>query len=82
MTELLKFKIMGGHLRLLDASSKAILVVKSKLILSSWLHHLLEGRNPRLSRCTSSQPTHQVNEIDRRGNGDMPQMRFGEAEVA
>jgi hypothetical protein len=52
------------------------------LILYSWLHHLLKGRSPRLSRWFSPEPTHQLNNIDRRGDGHMTQMRFVQAKVA
>ena len=53
-----------------------------KLILCRWLHRLLKGRSARLSRRFFSQPTHQVNNIDGRGNDYMAEMRFAQANVA
>ena len=40
------------------------------------LHHLFERGSAGLLRCFSSQPTHQLNDIDGGSNGYMIQMGF------
>ena len=47
------------------------------LISGRLLHDAFERRGARLFRRFSSQPAHQLNEIDRGGNCHMAQMRFG-----
>ena len=52
------------------------------LISGRLLHDAFERRGARLFRRFSSQPAHQLNEIDGGSNGYMAQMRFGETDRA
>src|SRR5437764_14909737 len=45
------------------------------------LHDPLKGRGARLFRRFSSQPAHQLNEIDRSSNSHMAQMGFAQTDI-
>lgn len=45
------------------------------------VHHLLEGRGACLGWRLAPEPAHQLNDIDRGGNGDLAQMGFAQPHI-